>query len=136
MGIFSKKKTPTRNAIVKTEGVVLEFDRKNEWWTFDFHGHDFISYGVCLHLPSKVSLQAILDTIDRVEPEMIERIKRGLVERGAQESQYSGAERTVDLTAFTERKVFEVYWSNEEWGDLGVDFEIGSDAIESESWAD
>lgn len=134
MNLFSKKKKP--NATLRTDNLVLEFDRENEWWSFDFQGVDFVTFGIDLVLPNRDQLKGILEIIQDIEQEMLTRIESGMKERKYHFRGREDLEYTIDVANYLKDSSFEVTWTIPKSGDLGIDFGITNGIIISERWGD
>lgn len=134
MGFFSKAAKPNPRIVV--QGIEIEFHRENEWWGFIYQETEFLSFEFSLVLPSKEELDAILESLEALKPEMAARLKKGLSEWG-DAKQNDGESYSVDLSGYGIDQTFIVCWSDgASWGDLGVDFTIKDNAIMDESWGD
>ena len=134
MGLFSK--APKPNARIKVGNIVVEFDREHEWWSFEFEGNDFISYGVALEMPSEKELQTVVGQVEKLKGEMKSRISKGLDGLGCEGEEAATGEYTINIENLARHHFFEVSWSGDKWGDIGVDFEINETDIVSESGGD
>ena len=134
MGLFSK--TPKPNLKLTVEGLEITFHREHEWWEFTYRGTEFISPEPSLTLPTKAELDAILDTVESLKPEMRSRMNKELSVWGKAKLD-DGEAYSVDIQDFAAKREFTVTWSDgASWGDLGVDFTIKDRAIIDESWGD
>lgn len=134
MGFFSKTAKPNPKIVV--QGIEIEFHREHEWWGFTYKGMEFSSFELSLVMPSKEELNAILDSMEALKPEMTTRLKKGLSEWGDAKLD-DGESQSVNLSDYGAGQTFTVCWSDgASWGDLGVEFTIKDNAIVDESWGD
>ena len=135
MGIFSK--TPKPNPKITVEGVEITFHLEyTGWWAFTYRGAEFTSFESALTLPTKMELDAILETLESLKPEMRTRLQKVLSEWGGSRLD-DGESYSIDVQNFASDKTFTVSWSDgASWGDLGVDFTIKNHTITDESWGD
>ena len=134
MGLFSNSPKPNPKIIV--DGVEVEFHRVNEWWAFRYRGTSFSTFELSLTLPTMSELDAILNVLEALKPEMKERIKNGLSECGDSKLD-NGETCSVDVKEFAAMRTFAVSRSGgASWGDLGVDFTIKDGTIIDEAWGD
>jgi hypothetical protein len=135
MGLFSK--TPKPNPKITVEGIDIEFHRDHEWWEFTYRETEFVSFDPALVLPTRAELDAILATLESLQPEIRTRLKKGLSEWGHNSKLDDGETYSVDVKDFAKERTFSVSWSDgASWGDMGVDFTIRDNAIIDESWGD
>jgi len=134
MGLFSK--TPKPNPTITVEGMEITFQREHEWWEFTYRGTEFCSFEPALKLPTKSELDAILDSLEALKPEMRSRLQKELREWGDAKLD-DGETYSVDVQDYAAERTFTVSWSGgASWADLGVDFMIKDGAIIDESWGD
>ena len=134
MKLFGFQKKIKKNAHIKLEGIDIEFDIQNEWWSFSFQGIHCISYGFELKMPSVDLLTNAISGVLHFEKEMKSRIKKGLTERGCKDFD---PEYTVDVEVLSEKNMVLVLWSDgENRSDIGIDFEVKDNKIMSEDWSD
>ena len=136
MGLFSKASKPNPKLIV--EGIEIEFHPDYRGWKFVYRETEFSSYELAFSLPSKQELDAILDMLESLKPEMKSRLEKGLSKWSDPASTLGeGESYLVDVEEFVGKGTFIVSWSGgESWGDLGVDFTISDHAIIDEAWGD
>jgi hypothetical protein len=134
MGLFSKKAKV--NPTVETQGLRIEFDSENEIWQFSDEGINFVVYGPVCAVPTRDQLQEIQADINRLRPEMAQKVEHGLKDCGGVKMN-DGETLLVNITEFQSQSAFDVCWSGgKSWGDLGVDFTIKKHEITAESWGD
>jgi hypothetical protein len=134
MGLFSK--TPQPNPKLSFEGIEFEYHRDHGWWEFRYRETDFTSFEPVLALPTKVELDAIVETLLALMPEMRSRLQIGLEKWGGAKLD-DGESYSVDVKDFVRERTFGVSWSDgESWGDLGVDFVVKNGVIVDETWGD
>jgi hypothetical protein len=134
MGLFSK--TPKPNPKLTVEGIEIEYHSDHEWWGFTYRGIEFCSFEPSLILPAKAELDALVATLESLQPEMRSRLGKGLSEWGEAKLD-DGESCLVHLQDFVADKVVTVSWSDgKSWGDLGVDFTVKGQAIIDEVWGD
>lgn len=134
MGFFSKTARPDPKITV--EGIEIAFHRDHQWWEFTHRGTEFRSFELSLTFPTKAEIEAILDTVESLKPEMRSRLVKGFAECGDSKPD-DGESYSVDVKDFVREKTFTVSWSDgASWGDLGVDFTIKDHAIIDEAWGD
>jgi hypothetical protein len=130
MGLFSK--TPKSKPKLIVEGIEVEFYQQtgHDIWEFTYRGTDFCAFEPVLKLPTPMELDAILNTVDLLKPEMRSRLKQDLTVD-------DGESYVVNVQDFATEGSFVVSWSDgASWGDMGVDFTIKDGAIQSEDWGD
>jgi hypothetical protein len=136
MGWFSK--TPKPNPRIAFDGIEAEFLRGSEHWTFNYRKIDFSSFELSLTLPSKSRLDAMVDSLTSLGPEMKSRLENGLREWGGSVPKVNDGESCmIDISNLSTEGVFTVTWSDgASWGDMAVDFTVKDDAIIDEAWGD
>src|SRR5687767_13635359 len=134
MGLFSRP--PKVNPTITVEGIEIVFQREYEAWEFRYRGTDFFSFEPKFTLPTKADLDAILERLESLQPEMRTRLKNGLSGWGDAKID-DGESFSVNVQDFATDKSFGVSWSDgASWGDLGVEFTIRNNVIVDESWGD
>ena len=127
---------PKPDPKIIVEVVQIKFHRDHEGWGFTYRGAEFSSFELSLTLPTKRELDAILDTLESLKPEMKSRLKKVLSKWG-DSTLDDGESYLVDVEAFATERTFTVSWSGgASWGDLGVDFTIKDHAIIDEVCGD
>ena len=130
MRLFSK--APKSNPKIIVEGIEIVFCRQtgHDIWEFKYRGAGFFSPKPVFAFPTKAELDAIIDALDSLKPEMRSRLKKSL-------KLDDGESYMVDVQEFAIERSFEVSWSGgASWGDVGVDFTIKNGAILYENWGD
>jgi hypothetical protein len=134
MGFFSK--SPKPNPQITFEGIEFTFHAEDEWWEFVYRGIEFCSFGPSVSLPGKAELDAIVDTVNFLQPEMRKRLSKGVAEWGNGKLD-EGETFSVNLENYSSDKSFVVTWAEgASWADMGVDFTIRNKDIVDETWGD
>ena len=134
MGLFTKK--TKIKPVVETQGLRIEFDSEYEIWQFNDGGINFVVYGPVCEAPSRDQLGEIRSDINRLRPEMAQKVAHGLKDYEGVKTN-DGETFVVNITDLQSQGTFDVCWSGgESWGDMGVDFTIKNHEIKEESWGD
>src|SRR5215475_1372740 len=105
MGLFSK--TPKAIPKVAIEGIEIAFHQEYGGWEFRYRGTKFLSFEPSLTLPPKAELDAILDTVESLKPEMGTRMQKGLSEWGDSNSKLDDGESySINVQHFAADKSF------------------------------
>lgn len=132
--VFSRTHRP--NPVIGTQGLRIEYHLEHDLWKFSYEGTHFISYGSMFSCPTQAQLDTILSDIDRLRPEMIQRLAHGWKDYEGVKLD-DGEVFSVNLTDFTSERTFDISWSRgPTWGDMIIDFTIKDHAIINESWGD
>ena len=128
MGLFSSKPKPAPKLTV--EGIEITYNGKSDFWEFKYRETEFCVFESIAVLPTKTELDAILETVEALKPEMKSRLKQWVTVN-------DGESYFVEVKDFSKEKTFEVTWSEgASWGDIGVDFTIKDRAILHETCGD
>jgi len=135
MGFFSKTSRP--NPKITVGGLEIEYQRDSSCWSFHYQGTTFCSFEPVFAVPNKGDLEAIVEAVQSLKPELRARLEKGLAEWGEGARLDDGESYHVDTREFISEKAFTVsYFGGKSWGDLGADFRIKDGKIADESWGD
>ena len=134
MGLFSKKRVP--DPVLELSGLRIWYSVQEQTWTVFFQDVDFVFIGSTFNCPSESQLGAILEEIDTLKPEMLQRLADGWKDwEGVRMN--DGEMFDVHLTNYPTDGSYDVCWSGgTTWGDFIVSFTVKAGTITNETWDD
>ena len=132
--LFRKKKISVYPK-VRIRDIDLHYRCEDPEWSFEYKDIGFVSYTAQFILPSLEELDRILDDVENLREDMLNRCRSYWKDH---EHASDGELLLIDLEHYSSDSVVRVSWcgNDDSWGDMGVDFVIKNSKVEGESWGD